>query len=118
MQGKYIAGGVELLSIAGEFGTPVYVYNASVIKRQYDSIVQAFSGADLRIKYACKANTNISVLKYIRSLGAGIDAVSIEEVTIALQCGFKPAEILFTPNGVAYEEIRDRKSTRLNSSHT
>ncbi|MFM2136218.1 MAG: hypothetical protein RL021_1618 [Bacteroidota bacterium] len=105
-EGKYVTGNVDLLGVAEEFGTPLYVYDAAVIRRQYERIVHAFSGVDLRIKYACKANTNISVLKHIRSLGAGLDAVSIEEVELGIRCGFTPSEILFTPNGVAYEEIR------------
>ncbi|MFM2206983.1 MAG: hypothetical protein RL213_958 [Bacteroidota bacterium] len=104
--GKYECGGADLLKIADDFGTPVYVYDAGVIKRQYERITAAFRGADLRIKYACKANTNVSILKYIRSLGAGLDAVSIQEVELGLHCGFAPSEILFTPNGVAYDEIR------------
>jgi diaminopimelate decarboxylase len=104
--GKYDFGGVDLLKIADDFGTPGYVYDAGTIKRQYERITAAFRGADLRIKYACKSNTNISILKYIRSLGAGLDAVSIQEVELGLHCGFAPSEILFTPNGVAYDEIR------------
>lgn len=104
--GNYTIGGVSALEIAANYGTPLYVYDAATIKRQYQAVVAAFPGVDLKIKYACKANTNINILKYIRSLGAGLDAVSIQEVELGLHCGFKPGEILFTPNGVAYEEIR------------
>lgn len=104
--GNYTIGGVNALELVESFGTPVYVYDASIIKSQFESVASAFSGVDLRIKYACKANTNINILKYIRSLGAGLDAVSIQEVELGLRCGFVPEEILFTPNGVAYEEIR------------
>lgn len=103
---RFVSGGVDLLSVAEEFGTPVYVYDAEIVSRQYERIQSAFPDVALRIKYACKANTNLSMLKYIRSLGAGLDAVSIEEVETGIHCGFLPEEILFTPNGVAYEEIR------------
>lgn len=104
--GRYVAGGVDLLSVAEEFGTPLYVYDTEIIRRQYTNLVNAFPGVDLKLKYACKANTNLSVMKYIRSLGSGLDAVSIEEVELGLLCGFSPADILFTPNGVAFEEIK------------
>jgi diaminopimelate decarboxylase len=94
-----------LLAIAEEAGTPVYVYNAQVIEEQYKKLTQAFSVKNLKIHYACKALTNIHILKYIRSLGAGLDAVSIEEVRLGLLAGFEPEEIIFTPNSVAIEEI-------------
>jgi diaminopimelate decarboxylase len=103
---EYQAGGISLLEVAEKFGTPSFVYDAAVIKKKYDSLCSAFKGADLRVKYACKANTNISVLKYIRSLGAGLDAVSIQEVELGLYCGFRAQDILFTPNGVSYDEIK------------
>ena len=106
VNGYYKIGGVDALELAATHVIPVYVYDAALIKRQYSAIESAFQGVDLRIKYACKANTNINILKYVRSLGAGLDAVSIQEVELGLRCGFKPGEILFTPNGVAYEEIR------------
>ena len=103
---EYQAGGISLLEVAEKFGTPSFVYDAAVIKKKYDSLCSAFKGADLRVKYACKANTNISVLKYIRLLGAGLDAVSIQEVELGLYCGFHAQDILFTPNGVSYDEIK------------
>ncbi|MFM9028930.1 MAG: diaminopimelate decarboxylase [Bacteroidota bacterium] len=104
--GHYLLGGADLLQIAQQFGTPLYVYDAATISRQYDRLVAAFTGVNLKIKYACKANTNISILKHIRSVGAGLDAVSIQEVETGLHCGFSPEEILFTPNGVSYDEIK------------
>jgi diaminopimelate decarboxylase len=106
IENEFRSGGLSLTTIADQYGTPLYVYDASMIKRQYDAVCTAFSGVDLRIKYACKANTNISILQYIRSLGAGLDAVSIEEVELGLRAGFSASAILFTPNGVSYEEIR------------
>lgn len=106
INGKYTSGGVNLLEVATEFGTPLYVYDTDSIHRQYEVIRAAFSGVDLTVKYACKANTNLSILKYIRSLGAGLDAVSIQEVELGMRAGFHPSEILFTPNGVDYNEIR------------
>jgi diaminopimelate decarboxylase len=96
----------DLPAIAEEFGTPLYVYDASVIRRQYERLSKAFNGVKLRIKYACKANTNLEIMKYLRSLGAGLDVVSIEEVMLGLKAGYKPSEILFTPNCVSFEEIK------------
>ena len=96
----------DLVKLTEEFGSPLYVYHAETIKRQYERITSAFSDVTLKIKYACKALTNIQVLKYVRGLGAGLDVVSIEEAIIGMKAGFEAKEILFTPNGVAFEEIK------------
>lgn len=97
----------DLVSVAEQFGTPLYVYDAETIARQYKRLTGAFPDVSLKIKYACKALTNLEVMRYIRSLGAGLDAVSIEEVLIGLKAGFPAGEILFTPNSVGFDEIRE-----------
>ncbi len=95
-----------LQEIAHRYGTPVYVYHAEKIADQFKKLTTAFNGINARFFYACKALTNISVLKYIRSLGCNIDCSSINEVHIALKAGFAPANILYTSNGIAFEEIQ------------
>lgn len=102
---EYYAGGVKLTDIPTQFGTPVYVYDAQVMAGQFNKLKNAFGDVDLRIKYACKALTNITVMKYLRSLGAELDAVSIEEVMLGLYAGYTPDQILFTPNCVSFDEI-------------
>jgi len=97
-----------LLNIAKEFGSPVYVYDADTIINQYKRLTGAFSKVNnLKINYAVKALSNISVLKLFNSLGSGIDTVSIQEVQLGLRAGFKPENIIFTPNGVSLEEIEN-----------
>jgi diaminopimelate decarboxylase len=97
----------ELLTIANEFGTPVYVYHAEKIKEQYEKLVHAFSVLDTRIFYACKSLTNINILRYIKSIGCNIDCSSINEVKLALHAGFDPKNILYTSNGIAFDEIEE-----------
>ncbi|MER3497121.1 MAG: diaminopimelate decarboxylase, partial [Chitinophagaceae bacterium] len=95
----------QLTAIANEFGTPVYVYHAEKIKEQYEKLSKAFSKTSTRFFYACKALSNINVLKYIQQLGAGADCVSIYEVRLALKAGFAPDHILYTPNSVDFTEV-------------
>ena len=96
----------QLLQIAKDFGSPVYVYDAEKISSQYNRLTSAFSKVkNLKINYAVKALSNISVLKLMHKLGSGIDTVSIQEVQLGLKAGFKPEQIIFTPNGVSLEEI-------------
>ena len=95
-----------LLQIAKDFGNPVYVYDADTITKQYNRLTKAFGKVKhLKLNYAVKALSNISVLKLFNNLGSGIDTVSIQEVQLGLKAGFKPENIIFTPNGVSLEEI-------------
>lgn len=97
----------ELLErLAQEYGTPLYVYDGEVIVRQYIRLANAFPNCKVRLKYAAKALTNLSILKLFKKLGSGCDAVSIQEVELALMAGFEPSEILFTPNSAPFSEIQ------------
>lgn len=97
----------RLLAVAEKYGTPLYVYDAEIMRAQYERMVNAFSSVKkLKLNYACKANTNLNVLRFFRGLGAGLDTVSIQEAMIGIKAGFEPAEIIYTPNGVSFEEIQ------------
>ena len=101
----------DLLSITHTFGSPVYMYDANKISSQYERLTKAFAAVpSLRINYAMKALSNVSILKLIRKLGAGLDTVSIQEVKLGLHAGFAPEQIIFTPNGVSMEEIEKAAS--------
>jgi diaminopimelate decarboxylase len=104
----------QLLSVANEFGTPVYVYHAEKIAQQFHKLQDAFKGHPTKFFYACKALTNINILKYLKALGANIDCVSIYEVKLALKAGFEPKQILFTPNCVDFNEILDAQQLGVN----
>ncbi len=104
----------QLIEIAREYGTPTYVYHAEKIKEQYNKLEEAFKDHPTRIFYACKALTNINILKYMKSLGSCIDCVSINEVKLALKSGFEPKDILFTPNCVDFAEIEEGKDLGVN----
>ena len=104
---RYTIQGLDLLEVVNEFGSPLYVYDADKIGEQIENLKSAFPGLKLRIKYACKSLTNISILKLVRAHGAELDTVSIQEVQLGLKAGFKPEEILFTPNCVSFEEIKE-----------
>ena len=98
----------DLLAIASEFGNPLYVYDAAKIASQYQRLTSAFrSIGDLRINYAAKALSNISILKLMRQSGSGLDTVSIQEVQLGLAAGFEPQAIIYTPNGVSLKEIEE-----------
>ncbi|ADY27940.1 MULTISPECIES: diaminopimelate decarboxylase [Cellulophaga] len=96
----------DLLKIAKTYGDPVYVYDSEKIVSQYQRLTNAFKGVKkLKLNYAAKALSNISILRLMNSLGSGLDTVSIQEVELGLLAGFKPESIIYTPNGVSLEEI-------------
>jgi diaminopimelate decarboxylase len=96
----------DLVALSQEFGNPLYVYDAEKIEFQYKRLTNAFAKVEkLRINYAMKALSNISVLKLLKNLGSGLDTVSLQEVQLGLHAGFTPDKIIFTPNGVSFEEI-------------
>jgi diaminopimelate decarboxylase len=97
----------QLKDIADRFGTPLYVYHAEKIREQYEKLVTGFSAIDAKFFFACKALTNINILKYISSIDCGIDCSSINEVKLALHAGVPSEKILYTSNGIAFEEIEE-----------
>ncbi len=95
-----------LLKISEKYKSSVYVYDGEKIKTQYNRLKKAFSSIKkLKINYACKALSNISILNFIRKLGSGLDTVSIQEVELGIKAGYNPKNIIYTPNGVSIEEI-------------
>lgn len=102
---QYLIDGIPVIDLAEKHGSPVYIYESAVMIGQYKKITGAFSATRVKINYACKALTNINVLKLFRSLGSGLDAVSIQEVELGLKAGFEAQDILYTPNCVSFEEI-------------
>ncbi len=96
----------DLLQLGNQFETPLYVYDSEKIEFQYNRLSNAFAKVErLRINYACKALSNISVLQFLKNIGACLDTVSVQEVQLGLYAGFAPEQIIFTPNGVSIEEI-------------
>jgi diaminopimelate decarboxylase len=104
----------QLISVANEFGTPVYVYHAERIAEQYNKLKTAFAKCDAKFFFACKSLTNINILKWMKEIGASLDCVSINEVMLGLKAGFEPANILYTPNCVDFEEIEAAKDLGVN----
>jgi diaminopimelate decarboxylase len=100
----------QLIELAKQFGTPLYVYHAEKIKEQYSKLTKAFQNTNTVFFYACKALTNINILRYVKSLGANVDCSSINEVKLALYAGFPPDRVLYTSNGISFSEIEEAQS--------
>lgn len=102
---QYTIQGHSIKSLVEDYGTPLYVYDGEHMAQQLSKFRAGFSTADLKIKYACKALSNMNVLKYMKEQGTGLDTVSLSEIRMGLEVGFEPQEIVFTPNCVDFAEI-------------
>jgi len=109
-----VLSNAQLTEIASEFGTPVYIYHAERITHQYHQLKNAFKGSDTKFFYACKALTNINILRLVKQIGAGLDCVSINEVQLGLKAGFEPSDIIFTPNCTDFQEYVQAKDLGVN----
>jgi diaminopimelate decarboxylase len=96
---------VDLQDLCRTYGTPLYVYDGAVVRRQVQALQEAFGDVNMHIKYACKANTNLAILRLMRSLGVEIDVVSMGEMQMALLAGYEPHQITYTPSGVPFGEV-------------
>jgi diaminopimelate decarboxylase len=112
-QGAYRIQGIDLIELTKEFGTPLYVYDAEKIVHQLKTLKTAFADSNVKIKYAAKALTNISILRLLKKVGSDVDVVSIQEAQLALRAGFEPGQIMYTPSGVDFSEIVEAVSLGL-----
>ena len=106
-----------LLDLANKYGGPLYVYDTNIIASQYKRITDAFEKVEkLQLNYAVKALSNVNILRFFKNIGAGLDTVSIQEVSLALSVGVAPEKIIYTPNGVSLEEIENvaKKGVQIN----
>lgn len=103
--GTLYFGGVRLAEVAAGAGTPTYIYNADVIRRQYRRLDEALKDVPHRICFAVKANSNLAVLRIFRDLNAGADIVSGGELRRALAAGFPAERVVFSGVGKSEAEL-------------
>ena len=106
-KGNLSIGGEDALELAQRYKTPLYVIDENKIRENYRRLYKAFSQyyKDFNMFYACKANTNLAVMRILEEEGSGIDAVSPGEIYTSLLAGFDPSRILYTGNNVTDEEL-------------
>ena len=101
---------IDFKKLAEKYQTPYYVYDFDHITNQYEELKSSFRARKSLIAYAVKANSNLSVIKHLATLGAGADCVSIGEVKRALKVGIAPYKIIFSGVGKSDDEIKEALS--------
>lgn len=104
---------MDKISLASQYGTPLYVYDFDHFSSQYKKFKDAFKAQKSLVAYAVKANSNLSVIKHFANLGSGADCVSIGEVRRALLAGVNPYKIIFSGVGKTALEIEEAINSEL-----
>jgi len=99
-------GDVSVADLAARFDTPLYVYDAAIVRRQIERVRRAFAALPFRPFYAMKANGALAILRIVHGEGFGCDCVSPGEIFIARRAGFAPEDIWFTCSNVSDGDLR------------
>ena len=95
----------KAFELAGEFGTPLYVYDENTLRKSCREMRDLLPGRNFRVSYSAKANSNIELLKIIREEGVDVDAMSPGEIFVQQKAGFKSEQIFFVSNNAPAEEL-------------
>jgi diaminopimelate decarboxylase len=105
-QNTYTIQGIDPVQFTDTYGSPLYVYDGATIRRKAAELQQAFSGVNMKIKFACKSNTNLAILRLMREIGVELDVVSPGEFEMGKRAGYEGSQITFTPSGVPFSEVK------------
>ena len=97
--------GISLKKIAGDFGTPCFIYSHNDLVKNFSEIKNVFASEKRKVFYSVKANSNLSILKVLLELGAGFDIVSLGELERVIKIGAQPEKIIYSGVGKSEEEI-------------
>lgn len=103
--------GQPYAQLADQFGTPLYVYDATVIERR----ITELAPFDVT-RYAQKACSNLAILDFMRRRGVVVDTVSAGEIQRSLQAGYLPG-VGPHPQIVYTADLFDREALALVTEH-
>jgi diaminopimelate decarboxylase len=103
--GVLVVGGKPITEIAGEFGTPLFVYDGDMVRERYESVKEAFPSFE--VFYSLKANPSLGLIGLLRTLGAGAEIASGGELFLAKEVGFDPLDIVFAGPGKTDRELEE-----------
>ena len=104
--GTVTVGGIPARALAGEFGTPLFVYDAEAVRAAYRRVRASIDYAPSRVHYAAVCNPNLHLLSLLRAEGAGVHANTPGDVFCALRAGFAPSDIVFSGSNLGPEDAR------------
>jgi diaminopimelate decarboxylase len=99
-------GNTDPVQLTAKFGTPLYVYSENILRERCRDMKGLISYSNFTVNYSPKANSNLELIKIVRSEGLRVDAMSPGEIYVNMLAGYKPEEILYISNNVSEDEIR------------
>jgi|SRR6185369_4561919 len=103
---KLFIGGISAEDLVARYGSPIYIYDAALIKERLFDLVKNITYPRTTFHYACKQNTNIEIMKLLRKEGAFVEVMSQSEVMAAYEAGFTPKEMIYTCSYISKEELQ------------
>lgn len=103
---KKFFGNTDPVELSEKYGTPLYIYNENILRKRCRDLKGLISYPNFTVNYSPKANSNLELLKIVRSEGLRVDAMSPGEIYLNMLAGYKPEEILFISNNVSEDEFR------------
>ncbi|KAA0088178.1 diaminopimelate decarboxylase [Paraburkholderia sp. T12-10] len=107
VDGVLHAEGVSAVSLAEQFGTPLFVYSRAALTEAYQAYAHACAGHRASVHVSVKANSNLGVLNVLARLGAGFDIVSGGELARVLAAGGQAKDVVFSGVGKSAAEMRE-----------
>lgn len=104
--GQKVFGKIDAHTLLDEYGSPLYVYDESILRQRCREMKNLISYQDFKVSYSAKANTNVELLRIIRDEGLDVDAMSPGEMYLEMKAGFTPDRIMFVGNNVPAEEMQ------------
>ncbi|MCM2590596.1 diaminopimelate decarboxylase [Rossellomorea marisflavi] len=106
-QGQLTIGGVNTVKLAEQYGTPLYIYDTSLIRERARGFKDTFEelGVKAEVAYASKAFSSIAIFQLMKEEGLSLDVVSGGELHTAIKAGFPVEKIHFHGNNKSYEEL-------------
>ncbi len=102
---KKFFGNSNPVEIIEKYGTPLFVYNENILRKRCRDLKGLVSYPRFTVNYSPKANSNVELLKIVRSEGLKVDAMSPGEIYVNLMAGFQPQEIFYISNNVSRDEM-------------
>jgi diaminopimelate decarboxylase len=103
---KKFFGNTDPVQLSENFGTPLFVYNENILRIRCRDLKGLIDYSNFSVNFSPKANSNLELLKIVRSEGLRVDAMSPGEIYVNMLAGYKPEEILFISNNVSEDEFR------------
>ena len=102
---KNFFGNTDPVWLSEKYGTPLYVYNETILRKRCRDLKKLISYPNFVVNYSPKANSNLELIKIVRNEGLRVDAMSPGEIYVNLLAGYRPEDIFYISNNVGADEF-------------